>query len=787
MPNLVMRLNAFVLVSIFAIGDANATIFASYMDPISEANITSIENTYSRLYAAYPYNVYKDSWGCPETNGITYNNFDPNYATRRSGCGGIDSAISALIIDLERASKLYPNLSLIPAIDVMSATSVRGGLIDYGAPFKAEKNIPRPDASCSKSNPIVVGNPIVAAIGNKIQAETIIPESPSDSLYRLKATYVSMGSNYPILGMKWSTDYSAKLGANNLLSQGAMDNGRINSIYAARDDGLVFGFKISGGAWISDAPHRATLRYSSGYYYLTDLDINVIDKFNADGKLIARYKIGGEYAVINQATSQVNVTTAYGRTISFSMGGDGSATSATDASGGIVNFGRTGVVSKMLASITFQDGSLKKYGYSDRRNSTLLTDLTDEIGTVQARWTYDALGRAISSEHHGGVEKTSINFSSQTAPAITLPSGEISKSSFSSKSGQALITSQSQPAGSGCGAAASNVTYDGNGVITSATDFIGGKSCFAHDSNRRTELLRVEGFISSDSCPADLSAYQIPSTLPVERPQRKISTLWHPDWRLKVRQAQPNLITTWIYNGQPNPLNGNALAACAPSSALLPDGKPIVVLCARIKQATIDLTGSNGFSATQSNGTVNQQENWTYNQFGQVLTYDGPRTDVNDVSTYAYYTDTTIDHTIGDLKSSTNAVGKIINYTKYNKHGQALTVIDSNNIATNYTYDARLRPITASVGGQITVYTYYSTGLLKRVARPDGSYFEYEYDGAHRLIVIADNLGNRIDYTLDNVGNVQMEKVADPAGVLKRSLSRSFDALGRTQQISGRE
>lgn len=190
-----MRLNAFVLVSIFAIGDANATIFASYMDPISEANITSIENTYSRLYAAYPYNVYKDSWGCPETNGITYNNFDPNYATRRSGCGGIDSAISALIIDLERASKLYPNLSLIPAIDVMSATSVRGGLIDYGAPFKAEKNIPRPDASCSKSNPIVVGNPIVAAIGNKIQAETIIPESPSDSLYRLKATYVSMQGN----------------------------------------------------------------------------------------------------------------------------------------------------------------------------------------------------------------------------------------------------------------------------------------------------------------------------------------------------------------------------------------------------------------------------------------------------------------------------------------------------------------------------------------------------------------------------------------------------------------
>ena len=38
--------------------------------------------------------------------------------------------------------------------------------------------------------------------------------------------------------------------------------------------------------------------------------------------------------------------------------------------------------------------------------------------------------------------------------------------------------------------------------------------------------------------------------------------------------------------------------------------------------------------------TPNVSRTWTYtyNSFGQVLTEDGPRTDVSDVTTYTYYT-----------------------------------------------------------------------------------------------------------------------------------------------------
>lgn len=38
-------------------------------------------------------------------------------------------------------------------------------------------------------------------------------------------------------------------------------------------------------------------------------------------------------------------------------------------------------------------------------------------------------------------------------------------------------------------------------------------------------------------------------------------------------------LTIDVYNGQPDPFNGNAIASCASASARLVDGKPIAVLC----------------------------------------------------------------------------------------------------------------------------------------------------------------------------------------------------------------
>ena len=55
------------------------------------------------------------------------------------------------------------------------------------------------------------------------------------------------------------------------------------------------------------------------------------------------------------------------------------------------------------------------------------------------------------------------------------------------------------------------------------------------------------------------------------------------------------------------------------------------------------------------------------------------------------------------------------------------------------------------------------------------------------MSAVLDNLGNRIQYTLDNAGKRTAVEVRDPGGLLRRSLSRSIDALGLVQQTTGRE
>jgi len=552
-----------------------------------------------------------------------------------------------------------------------------------------------------------------------------------------------------------------------------------------------------------------------------------------------------------------------------------------------------------------------------------------------------------------------------------------------------------------------------NGNVASTDDFNGKRTCFVHDASRNLEVARVEGLANTTVCS---SVTPQGATLPAG--SRKISTQWHPDRRSQTQLAEPGKLSTYVYNGQPDPFNANAIASCAPSTTTLPDGKPIVVLCKKVEQATLDLDGTKAFglqgtpatagdpdfakvslllhmdgpagsaasdnsanpkavtaagtaqlsstqakfggsssafdgsgdywsllhsnefsiqagdftieawvyravggqqhyllskrsvtvsdgwewrinadntlqffhtggmqvssatavpagswvhvaasrngstvrlfiagalvgTATFSDGVENTADTlkigvgndlsggfngyidevritkglarytaafavptaafgnsmtstqaipssmdasvpnrvwtYTYNQSGQVLTAKGPRTDVNDTTTYEYYADTTADHTVGDLKKVTNAKGQSTQYTLYNRAGQVLRMVDANTVTTDYTYDARQRLKSVSVGGQTTSYDYLPSGQLKRVTQPDASYVEYSYDDAQRQVAVNDNLGNRIDYTLDNAGRKTGETVKDPSGNLSRQVSRIMDALGRVQQVTGRE
>ena len=116
--------------------------------------------------------------------------------------------------------------------------------------------------------------------------------------------------------------------------------------------------------------------------------------------------------------------------------------------------------------------------------------------------------------------------------------------------------------------------------------------------------------------------------------------------------------------------------------------------------------------------------------------------------------------------------------------------MDAKGITTDTSYTPRGWVSSTSVtppGGpaRTTSYSYDAAGQLKVVTQPDGGTVTYSYDPAHRLIGIKDAKGNVVAYTLDNAGNRTAEQIKDPSGVLQRSISRSFDALNRLQQVSG--
>ena len=722
-------------------------------------------------------------------------------------------------------------------------------LKNYIGPINLTKaTIPRfsnpPRSSCPNAADPAQGNPIYPLRGVKREvvdtgvrigrvnltltydSSRLVPQGPSNLLDPF--TGLTAGSG--VVGSLWSSNLHRRIGGTTVTSAGVAYGSAAAQV--SRGNGIVISLsKSSTGQFTPEANVAdAIVSISGGGLRYYDRGANTQENYDGttgnlssvswdDGQSVAlTYSNASTPAAIAPAPGYlIQAADNAGRSVSFTYvartGGIGEAQigSITDAAGKVITLAYD--ASSNLASIHWPDGKVRMFLYE---NNTVgaLTGVVDELGARYATFGYDAGWRATSSQHAGGADAFSVSYTTPPSILITeqyvydgtngvtyrykdwiLPQGTVivdplgSTSTWTATSllNKNYLGGQSQAAGSGCAASTSSQTYDANGNVASKDDFNGSRVCYANDLSRNLETARVEGLANTTTCSTVTAAN---AALPTG--SRKLSTTWHPDWRLETVVAEPGRLTTSVYNGQPDPFNGNAVASCAPSTALLPDGKPIAVLCKRVEQATTDVDGHLGFSAALQSGVANRVQQWTYNAYGQVLTAKDP---LNHTTTYAYYADTSftgtdpnaVGHTLGDLQTVTNAAGQVTTYGSYDKHGNVLQSSDPNGVATVNTYDLRQRLLSTSVGGQTTSYTYDPAGQLLKVTAPDASWIGYEYDPAHRMVATKDHLGNRIEYTLDNAGNRTAETVKDTTGALRRQLARSIDALGRVQQTTGRE
>jgi YD repeat-containing protein len=709
---------------------------------------------------------------------------------------------------LYRATGAVPGTPTCPL--TASTASVGLGNTQCTANFGATSSIPRYCGTVTKDLGKCPATPYPISLGtaNKTLVDT---DYKHDGLLSFTRRYNSTpaAATGTTIGRSWRWAFESRVLTT---STGA-------AVY--RPDGRIVYFTQGATSFTADTDVNDQLLRQPATGTLTgwrfhDQSRGHIEVYDASGRLTRVTRTDGRSLALTRSTSATSTSVApgpdyvigvvddFGRGLSFIYNASGQAVRLTVPDGTTVAFGYD--ASGNLNKVTYPDGRIKTYHYNEAAfNASVsqryaLTGITDESGTRTTNYFYDAKGRAvreqllaqsgvpvneynISYDSFVGFDATSGNVVTTGQSTMRDPLGSQYTYTFSAIQGATRVIGASKPGGAGCLATSNALSYDANGNVALRDDFNGSRECKAYDLTRNLETVAVDGLPGGTSC----SLTAVGSALPPN--SRKTSTQWHPDWQLPVKVAEPKKLTTSVYNGQPDPFSGGALASCAPN-AVLPDGKPIVVLCKKVEQATTDNDGSQGFGAALRPGSAARVQRWAYNQYGQMLTATDPR---GNTTTYAYYGDSAADHAPGDLRSVTNPAGQVMHYPSYDRNGRNLRSVEPNGATTDTTYTPRGWVNTVSVTGAgggaalVTTHGYDAAGKLLWVQGPDGARRTYAYDGASRLTGTADAAGNSTIYTLDNAGNRTTEIVQSPTGQRARSVNRVIDALGRVQRVTGAE
>jgi RHS repeat-associated protein len=512
-----------------------------------------------------------------------------------------------------------------------------------------------------------------------------------------------------------------------------------------RDNGQVLRFTTQNG--LSPQPGVSVRLAITGSGFTVTDDEDTVETYNASGVLQSvTTRAGVVQSLTYNSNGQLSgVTDSFGNALSITYNGYGVIPQITVNGAGSVQYGYVGYEGGFrLSTITNLDGTTTGYTYGNSAFPDALTALIDESGSTFSTWGYDSQERGTATAEAGGANAVSLVYNSNGSTTVTDALGAVRTFTYSRVGDVNAVTSISGSQCPSCQEPAAT-SYDAYGWLASRADYNGNVTCYANDPVRGLELVRVEGFAPGNTCPANLAIYTpTGGTL-----QRKITTAWSPTWR------EPALIT------EPNRTIGYTF---------YPNGS--------IETKTITDT------TVTPNGTRTWQ--YTYNGYGQPLTITGPRTDLKQVTTLAYYTCTTGGE-CGQIETITDALGHVTTFNTYNAYGQPLTITNQNGVVSTLTYDARLRLTSVSVAtgpstAETTGYQYYATGLLNIVTLPDGTAITYGYDAAHRLTDITDSLGNNIHYTLDALGNHKTDDVYDPTNTLRRVHTRMFNALSQLSQ-----
>jgi YD repeat-containing protein len=285
-------------------------------------------------------------------------------------------------------------------------------------------------ATCkAPPTPNAPGNPIFAGTGNKYQREV---------------DYAGPG----LLGFVRHYNSGLKTWVHNYMMRVQVSG---TTAIAIRPDGKTLAFIDSGvGAWTSNATVIEKLTRlpttSAGdpaWRLVTAAD--TVELYDANGlPLSVTVRGGRSVRMAYSAGALQSVTDDFGRSLWFAYDTQGRLASVSAPGGDTMRYAYG--INGHLASVTYADNSSRQYLYENPALPHALTGLADQNGMRLATWGYDSQGRAVSTEHAGGVQRYTLAFEPNGLNVlVTDPLGAQRLLQHQNVAGRLVFAGSSQP------------------------------------------------------------------------------------------------------------------------------------------------------------------------------------------------------------------------------------------------------------------------------------------------------------------------------------------------------
>ncbi|RBH52393.1 RHS repeat protein [Pseudomonas sp. MWU13-2860] len=360
----------------------------------------------------------------------------------------------------------------------------------------------------------VVGNPINALIGNKFQAEYDFSVGGYNPL--------TLYHYYNSSDQKWTHSYSDHLNIGD------------DSIAIVRSDGRETIYAKNADSYTSDSDFGTLEARTDGWTYKASDGGRM--EFDLSGRLVETYTVEGG----SQFLTYESAAPYYVVTVKNGLGSEVKITEtprhepiAISSSGVSVGF----TYGDSLDSVeTTENGvtTTRRYEYTRVTSvRNLLAAVIDERGVKFASWSYDYMGRPLSSEHSDGAQKTSVSYL-DGASIVTNALGKNVTYRYQNMHGVNRIVSIEGEPSPNCPASNSSYTYNDRGQVLTKTDAKGLITTYSYN-DRGLEVSRVEA-----------------SGTPLAR---TTITEWDPSRFLKTKVLEPTRSTLYTYDAQGRPLS----------------------------------------------------------------------------------------------------------------------------------------------------------------------------------------------------------------------------------------